>query len=169
MFAVCAMMEIVACGIVACGGGEKARTDTGAAAAQPAPTAGVSPESATTAGGGAPQPITGKTWDVKMLADAQGYRFDPASITIKPGDGVRWTVVSGIPHNVTFWSDSIPPLAVPTLRANMPQATAPLTGPLLMNPSQTYTISFAGAPAGTYHYYCTPHLALGMKGTIVVQ
>ena len=104
-----------------------------------------------------------------MLGDASGYRFDPASITIKRGDGVRWTVVSGPPHNVTFWPDSIPPSATSTLRGNMPQTTAPLTGPLLMNPSQTYLVSFGGLPAGTYHYYCTPHLALGMKGTIIVQ
>jgi plastocyanin len=51
----------------------------------------------------------------------------------------------------------------------MAQTIAPLTGPLLPNPGQTYTISFGGAPAGTYHYYCTPHLALGMKGTVTVQ
>ncbi|HXT17593.1 MAG TPA: plastocyanin/azurin family copper-binding protein [Gemmatimonadaceae bacterium] len=150
--AVCAM-----CVMLACGRAEKPRTDTGTAAPPPAP----STPSA--------QSIAGKTWDVKMFGDATGYRFDPASLTIRLGDGVRWTVVSGLPHNVTFWSDSIPPAAVPVLRANMPQTTAPLTGPLLMNPSQTYTISFGGAPAGTYHYYCTPHLAFGMKGTITVQ
>ncbi|MGZ5043019.1 MAG: plastocyanin/azurin family copper-binding protein, partial [Usitatibacter sp.] len=28
---------------------------------------------------------------------------------------------------------------------------------------------FGGASKGTYHYFCTPHLALGMKGTITVQ
>jgi plastocyanin len=104
-----------------------------------------------------------------MFGDAAGYRFDPSTITIKRGDAVRWTVVSGQPHNVTFWSDSVPPTAVSILRANMPQTMAPLMGPLLTNPSQTYTVSLGGAPVGTYHYYCTPHLALGMKGTIVVQ
>lgn len=51
----------------------------------------------------------------------------------------------------------------------MPRTTAQLTGPLLLNPSETYTVSFGSAPAGTYHYYGTPHLALGMKGTIIVQ
>jgi plastocyanin len=104
-----------------------------------------------------------------MVGDAQGYRFVPASVTIKVGDTVRWTNVSGGPHDVTFWSDSIPANAASVLQAHMPQTTAPLTGPLLSDPNATYTISFAGAPAGTYSYYCTPHLALGMKGKIVVQ
>lgn len=104
-----------------------------------------------------------------MLGDAGGYRFDPTSLTIKSGDGVRWTVVSGIPHNVTFWPDSIPQGAASVLQLNMPQQMATLSGPLLSNPSETYMVSFAGASAGTYHYYCTPHLALGMKATIIVQ
>lgn len=104
-----------------------------------------------------------------MIGDASGYRFDPASLTIKAGDGVRWTVVSTPPHNVTFWPDSIPSGANASLQANMQQTTAPLTGPLLINPSQTYLVSFSGARPGVYHYYCTPHLAVGMKGSITVQ
>jgi plastocyanin len=55
------------------------------------------------------------------------------------------------------------------LNANMPNTTSPLTGPLLINANDTYTVSFAGLKAGTYHFYCTPHLALGMKGVITVQ
>lgn len=159
---------LVACTALACGGGEKSQQGTGGATAQPTPPA-AAPGSTAAASSATAQPITGKTWDVKMLGDAGGYRFDPASLTIKRGDGVRWTVVSGLPHNVTFWSDSIPSTAVPMLQVNMPRTTAPLTGPLLVNPSETYTVSFGNAPPGTYHYYCTPHLALGMKGTIIVQ
>lgn len=153
------------CVALACGGGEKPATGGSTSAAPPAPPSANAP--APTAG--APQPITGKTWDVKMLGDASGYHFDPVTLTIKRGDGVRWTVVSGPPHDVTFWSDSIPGASQGVLQGNMPLTTAPLTGPLLVNPSQTYLVSFGGAPAGTYHYYCTPHLALGMRGTIVVQ
>ena len=44
-----------------------------------------------------------------------------------------------------------------------------LIGPLLMNAGETYTVSFAGVPAGTYKYFCTPHLAMNMRGTITVQ
>jgi plastocyanin len=30
-------------------------------------------------------------------------------------------------------------------------------------------VSFANAPAGTYKYFCAPHLPLGMKAAIQVQ
>ena len=111
----------------------------------------------------------GKTIDVQMLGDAKGYRFSPAKITIQRGDQVRFTVVSGPPHNVVFWSDSIPKGAAARLSKNMPNAVGPLTGPFFMNVGDKYVVSFAGVPAGTYKYYCAPHLALGMTGAIVVK
>ena len=104
-----------------------------------------------------------------MIGDAKGYRFEPNALSIKAGDAVRWTIVSGPPHNVTFWQDSMPSVAIAQLGANMPETTGALTGPLRMNPRDTYTVSFAGVSAGTYGYYCTPHLALGMKAIITVQ
>lgn len=104
-----------------------------------------------------------------MIGDATGYRYDPATLTIKAGDGVRWTIVSGPPHNVSFWADSIPAGAAATLTAAMPAQMTPLAGPLLLQPNETYTVSFAGAPKGIYRYFCTPHLALGMKAIITVQ
>jgi plastocyanin len=116
----------------------------------------------------ATQPASGRTIDVQMIGDATGYRFVPATVTIKSGDTVRWTNVSGGPHNVTFWSDSLPAGAAAWLNASMPQVMSPLTGPLLMTANATYAISFR-APAGTYEYYCMPHLALGMKAKIVVE
>jgi plastocyanin len=140
-------------------------------AARPTSGATSAPAGATTASttNGAPEPITGRTWDVRMVAAGDSYRFAPATLTIKRGDGVRWTLVAGPGHNVTFWSDSIPPGASSVLGRNMPQTTAPLASPLLVNPSQTYLVSFGGVPAGIDHYYCAPHLVFGMVGTIVVQ
>ena len=37
-----------------------------------------------------------------MIGDDKGYRFEPADLKIKAGDGVKWTVVSIPPHNVAF-------------------------------------------------------------------
>jgi plastocyanin len=93
----------------------------------------------------------------------------PEQLTIKAGDQVRFHNVSGGPHNVSFWADSIPAGAQGTLQANMPNTTAPLIGPLLVNANDTYTVSFAGAAPGVYKYYCTPHLAMGMKAQVTVQ
>jgi plastocyanin len=103
-----------------------------------------------------------------MLGDAQGYRFDPANLTINTGDAVRWTNVSGGPHNVTFWADSVPVGTAARLGAQMPGTTSPLSGPLLVDPDAAYTVPFSGLRPGVYRYYCTPHLALGMTGTITV-
>jgi plastocyanin len=158
----------------ACGGGAKNAGDSTAAAAgsQPAPAAGASATGTAggaAAGAAAAQPATGKTWEVKMVGDGASYKYDPATLTIKQGDAVKWTVVSGPPHNVSFWPDSIPAGATTQLNANMPNPMSPLTSPLFNTPGESYTISFAGAPKGTYKYFCTPHLALGMKATLTVQ
>jgi plastocyanin len=112
---------------------------------------------------------TPRTVEVKMIGDATGYRFSPASITIKRGDRVKWTLVSGPPHNVVFWPDSVPAGAATKLASSMPQSMGPLTGPFLMTPGQSYVIAFDKVPAGTYRYNCAPHLALGMVAVIKVQ
>lgn len=167
--------------LAACGGGEKRGADSSGMMNTTADTTAMAPmttpstatPAATTAGatasGGTAAAITGKTVDVKMIGDAKGYRFEPANFTVKVGDGARFTNVSGGPHDVTFWPDSIPAGTATQLNANMPNTTSPLTGPLLTTPNQTYVVSFAGLKPGVYHYYCTPHLALGMKGVITVQ
>jgi len=160
----------------ACGGGTK-NADTTAAPGgpgQPAPAAGASasagaPAGAAATGAAATQAATGKTWEVKMLGDATGYRFDPANLTIKEGDAVKWTVVSGPPHNVSFYADSIPSGAQTQLNANMQNTMSPLTSPLFNNPGDSYTVSFKGVPKGAYKYFCTPHQALGMHAQLTVQ
>ena len=110
-----------------------------------------------------------KTIDVQMIGDASGYRFSPATVTIQRGDRIRFTLVSGPPHNVVFWEDSIPKGAAAKLGKAMTNTVGPLTGPFLLNAKDTYEISFAGLPAGTYKYYCAPHLALGMHAVIEVK
>jgi plastocyanin len=156
----------------ACGGGDNANagTTSGAtsgAAAAPPPAAG-QPAGAATGAATAQQP-TGQTHTVRMVGDAQGYRFEPASLTIKRGDAVKWVMVSGGPHNVAFDANGIPSGAQAQLDANMQNKQGPLSSPMLMNPNEEYTVSFAGVPAGTYNYICTPHQAMNMKGTITVQ
>jgi plastocyanin len=114
-------------------------------------------------------PITGQTVEIKMIGDGQGYRFEPAEVTIKAGDGVKFTMISGGPHNVAFDPAAVPAAAKAQLSANMPEQSGELSGKMMLNPNETYTISFAGIPAGTYDFHCTPHLAMNMKGKITVQ
>jgi len=155
----------------ACGGGDKGAntTDTAAATAQPA--AGASTAAAPATAAGAPAPVTGAWHEVKMLVDDKGaYKFDPANITVKQGDGIKFIMVSGGPHNVAFDETSVPADVKAQLDANMPGAkTGALSGPFLMNPNEVYEVSFANIKAGQYPFHCTPHLAMGMKGTVTVQ
>src|SRR5215208_6757757 len=96
----------------ACAGGDNKAADTTATpapaattpAATPTDSAGAAPAAgaAPSAAPGAMAAITGTTHEVKMIGDEKGYRFEPADLKIKAGDGVKWTVVSTPPHNVAF-------------------------------------------------------------------
>ena len=152
----------------ACGGGEKNADTTATAAPKTDTTATAAPAPATQTAG-AMAPITGKTVEVKMVGDDKGYRFEPADIKIKAGDGIKFVMVSGGPHNVAFDPATIPADVKPQLSANMPNQMSELSSPLLTNPNESYTISFANIKPGTYPFHCTPHLAMGMKGTITVE
>jgi plastocyanin len=114
-------------------------------------------------------PITGTTHEVKMIGDGTGYRFEPANLTIAAGDGVKFVLVSGGPHNVAFDPATVAAAAKAQLSANMPEQAGELSGKMMLNADESYTISFAGIPAGDYAYHCTPHLAMNMKGVITVK
>ncbi|HJS48045.1 MAG TPA: plastocyanin/azurin family copper-binding protein [Gemmatimonadales bacterium] len=152
---------ILAAGLVAlaaaCGGEKKAEepamTPEQPAAEAPAPAAAT----------------TGTTHDVNMVLEGTSYKYSPAELTIKAGDVVRFHNGSGGPHNVDFWADSIPAGAAAVLNAAMPDRMGELSGPLLVEAGAVYTVSFAGAPAGEYKFFCLPHLAMGMTGKLTVQ
>lgn len=137
--------------VTACGGG---------AADQPAAEPAAVPAAAPSA--------TGATHDVRMVLEGSAYLYVPAELTIRTGDVVVFHNTSGGPHNVDFWPDSIPAGAREPLMAGMPDRMGDLAGPLIVEPNATYTISFAGAPAGEYKYFCLPHLAMNMVGKITI-
>jgi len=146
----------------ACSGGETKTADT-----TTTKTDSTTAAPAMSGGTAAAAPITGTIHEVKMVGDAQGYRFDPASITAKAGDGIKFVVVSGAPHNVAFDPATIAADAKDQLFANMPNATDG-GSPMLVNPNDTWTLSLGNVKPGTYPFHCTPHLAMGMKGEITV-
>jgi plastocyanin len=111
---------------------------------------------------------TGTTHDVNMQVVKGKFFFSPDTLTIKPGDAVRWHNLGGGPHNVAFKKDKIPAGADAVLNAAMPNRTSSVTGPFLTDSGATYEVSFAGAPAGSYTYSCQPHELLGMIATLTV-
>ena len=157
----------------ACAGGDKNAGDTTAVAVDTSAAAAAAAPATTTpapaAGTATMAPITGTTHEVKMIGDAQGYRFEPANITIKAGDGIKFTTVSGGPHNVAFDPATVPADVQGQLDANISEKMGQLSSALKTNAGESVTVSFANIKAGKYPYHCTPHLALGMKGEITVQ
>src|SRR5687767_2657845 len=143
----------------ACGGGESPATDTATTAAPqtPAPTGALTMA-----------PITGTTHVVNMVGDATGYRFEPANITVKAGDGIKFVNVSGGPHNVAFDAATIPADVKDQLFANMP-GSMDGSSPMFVTPNEEWTLSLGNIKAGKYPFHCTPHLAMNMKGEITVQ
>ena len=144
-----------ACG----GGGEAPKADSAAVTppATPAPTGAV-----------AAVPATGTIHEVRMVGDANGYRYEPANITVKPGDGIKFIMVSMGPHNVAFDPATIPADQKDQLFANMPNS---LDGnsPMFMNANEEWILSLGNIKPGKYPFHCTPHLAMNMKGEITVQ
>jgi plastocyanin len=155
---VISMLAGLAFVLTACGGEQKTDDQQTATPDQAAPAAG---EAAPAAGG--------TTHDVNMVLEGSTYKYVPNELTIKSGDVIRFHNVSGGPHNVSFWADSVPRGAADVLKAGMPDQMAPLEGSLLTEVGATYSVNFAKAPAGEYKFYCLPHLALGMKGKLTVQ
>ena len=146
------LTTVVALGAIACGKKDQTQTQT------PPPAA---PTAATSSG-----PVV----EVKMTGNGSTRAgFEPSTITIPAGATVRFTNVAGGPHNITFWSDSLPAGGAAALNAGMKNTVDNLSGPFLTQPNETYEVSFANAPKGTYKGFCTPHLTLGMKIAITVQ
>ena len=127
------------------------------------PAGPANPPAATTA------PRRPATIVVRMVMVGTSYRYEPAAISARVGDIVRFVNVSGGPHNVAFWADSIPAGSAVQLQRNMGPVLSPLIGALVTAPNAEYRVSLAGLAPGTYKFYCLPHLAFRMTGRITVQ
>jgi plastocyanin len=143
----------------ACGGGDQQAANTEAPAqgtetAAPAPEATPAVAAAPAAGG------TGTVHDVKMVTTQNGAsgQFEPATITVKRGDRIRWTMADGqAPHNVSF----------SLAQGNPAGFTPPADSPLYTQQGQNFEVPADWAP-GTYNYVCMPHAGMGMRGSITV-
>ena len=144
---------------IACGGGEPASDE-----AEPEAPGQAEPAATDHAG-------TGTVHEVRMLLTNDGnYVYEPAELTIKVGDTVRWVNVNDV-HNVAFYADQIPSGAAEVLETLMPSEgkLGPLSGRLISQPNESYDITFVGVPTGDYGYFCTPHEALGMVATLTIE
>lgn len=139
--------------LVACGGAEKP-ADSSAAATSAAPGAATSQAAATDQ---TPDP-GGSIIQVELETDDEGNnKFEPATVSAKKGDVVRYTLKTGV-HNVHFLPDSNPGAV------GLPAAPSEL----LQLPGQTYDVKVTFGP-GVYYFQCDPHALLGMMGHLEVK
>ncbi len=97
------------------------------------------------------------------------HEFVEASLTVPVGTVVRFVNESPEPHTVTAYQDGIPDGGEYFASGGFDsegQARDDLAQGLIRK-GDTYEVSFD--QPGTYEYFCIPHEADGMKGTIVVS
>lgn len=77
------------------------------------------------------------------------YVFEPAVLTIKPGDTVKW-LATNPGHNVEF------------LKGAVPDKVELFRSPMSKDAAYTFSVP------GIYVYKCAPHYGMGMVGVVVV-
>src|SRR5437660_12409879 len=96
-------------------------------------------------------PTVASAATVTVTVGNGGFFFSPASVTINPGDTVRWT-----------WSSS----GHSTTSGN-PCTPNGLWDSGTLNQGAMFTHTFNSV--GSFPYFCTPHCSLGMTGMVTVS
>ena len=101
----------------------------------------------------------------------EGQSFEPETITIAAGDTVVWTNETAEAHTVTAVEGSLPEGAAYFSSGGFStEEAANVEADLakgLLTDGETFEHEFP--VAGTYRYYCIPHRAAGMAGTVIVE
>jgi plastocyanin len=108
---------------------------------------------------------------VRMIANPanQVYRFEPAEVVASPGDVLVFRVVSGAPHSVIFEAGGLSPGVRGAFNNAMPGRSGDLSSSLLTASGSEYRMTVPQVPAGSYPYYCLPHRAYDMRGTLRIK
>jgi len=88
--------------------------------------------------------------------------FTPETVTVTVGDTVEWRNVSNIRHTAT----ADPAEAAYRDSVHLPDGAEPFDSGFV-EPGESWRYTFE--VPGTYDYFCIPHEATGMLGTVVVE
>jgi len=109
-----------------------------------------------------------------MVEMTDGLVFDPDQLTISVDETVVWETVGSVGHSVTAYEDEIPDGAdyfasggFDTEQAARDAYAPGDTDAGDVPAGESYEHTFE--TAGTYEYFCIPHEASGMLGTIQVE
>ncbi|HET7426979.1 MAG TPA: plastocyanin/azurin family copper-binding protein [Gemmatimonadales bacterium] len=108
---------------------------------------------------------------VRMVADPSKdvYRFEPSSLTVHPKDVIVFQVGSGAPHSIVFEGEGMSAGVRGAFNSSMPGRSADLSSPLLTAAGKSYRLVVPQVPPGTYAFYCLPHRAYDMRGSLVIE
>jgi plastocyanin len=96
------------------------------------------------------------------------YRFVPANVSARPGDVLLFRTVSGTPHNIVFEAAGLSAPAHEALNGAMSRRAGDLSSPLLSPDGAEYRIVVPAIGPGRYPFFCLPHRAYDMRGTLQV-
>ncbi len=120
---------------------------------------------------GGPNVVEGVPEGADHVVDMTAVAFDPADITVSAGDTVAWRYAGGEPHSVTAYEEALPEGATYWASGGFESQSAAESGwedgQGAVQSGQSYVHTFE--TAGTYEYFCIPHEAAGMVGTVVVE
>jgi plastocyanin len=108
-------------------------------------------------------PAAAETYTIKMGTDKGLLQFQPSTVTIKPGDTVKWVMNKVPPHNAVFDAPKIP-------GGDKALAKSLSHDKLTFSSGEFFEATFpVDIAPGTYPFYCQPHRGAGMVGKIIVQ
>jgi plastocyanin len=99
------------------------------------------------------------TATVSMRTEGSGQHYGPHVVWIESGGTVTWELESGT-HDVTAYHPDNDKLL------RIPEAADSWSTELLSDHGTTFERTFE--TEGVYDYFCTPHEAVGMVGTVIV-
>jgi plastocyanin len=119
---------------------------------------------------GGPNVVEGVPDDADHVVKMQAVAFEPEELTVQVGDTVAFEHAAGEPHNVVAYEDEIPEGAEYWASGGFDSQEAAEAGweegTGVVQSGQSYVHTFE--TPGTHDYYCVPHEAAGMVGTVVV-
>ena len=120
---------------------------------------------------GGPNVVEGVPDDADHVVDMKAVAFNPEELTVSVGDTVAWEHAGGEAHNVVAYEDEIPEDATYWASGGFESEPAARegweNGEGAVQAGQSYVRTFE--TAGEHQYFCVPHEAAGMVGTVDVE
>ncbi|MDB2286347.1 DUF5059 domain-containing protein [Halorubrum ezzemoulense] len=120
---------------------------------------------------GGPNIQDGVPDDADHVVNMQAVAFEPEELTIQQGDTVAWKHAAGEPHNVVAYEGEIPEDAEHWASGGFESEEAAREGwedgEGAVQSGKSYVHTFEAT--GTHEYFCVPHEAAGMVGSVIVE